>query len=95
MPKFEDDVVIPPPVVVAPVQAPWTPPEPPKKIVWITCRASNGMGGTRGCEGRQAEVVYERANNPVTQEGGFEPNAGGRAVRYKCLTCRGSFHINS
>ena len=61
----------------------------PNQIVWIKCR------GHESCEGNQAEVVSMRANNPVTQDGGFEPNAGGRAVRYKCLTCKRSFHINS
>jgi hypothetical protein len=64
-------------------------PEPEKRVVWIKCRAHEN------CEGNQAEVVFERPSNPVTQEGGFEPNAGGRAIRYRCLTCRRTFHIQS
>lgn len=63
--------------------------EAPKKVVWIKCRAFEG------CEGNQAEVVFEKVNNPVTVDGGFEPNAGGRFVRYRCLTCHRVFHVRN
>lgn len=63
-----------------------------KRVVWIKCRAHLNADA---CPGNQAEVVFERSTNPMTQDGGFEPNAGGRAVRYKCLTCKRTFHINS
>jgi hypothetical protein len=76
----KNEPVVAPPIVV---------PVPPKRVVWIKCR------GHVSCEGNQSEVVSERPNNPMTQDGGFEPNAGGRAVRYRCLTCRRTFHINS
>lgn len=60
-----------------------------KKIVWIKCRAHEN------CTGNQAVVVFSRSNNPVSQDGGFDPVSGGRAVRYRCLTCNKTFHINS
>lgn len=68
------------------------PVQPPKKIVWIKCRAHMN---SEACPGNQAEVIFDRVSSPMTQDGGFEPNAGGRSVRYKCTTCKRSFHINS
>lgn len=64
---------------------------PPKKVVWIKCRAPNG----HGCEGNQAEVVFTLGNIPVGSDGSFTPEAGGRTIRYRCLTCKNSFHIHS
>jgi hypothetical protein len=68
------------------------PVQPVRRVVWIKCRAHMNSDA---CPGNQAEVVFERATNPLTSDGGFEPNAGGRAVRYKCTTCKRTFHINS
>jgi len=65
-----------------------------KRVVWIRCRASR-LSSDNACEGNQAEVVFERSTSPITSDGGFEPNAGGRAVRYRCTTCKRSFHVNS
>lgn len=73
-------------------QQPVQPPQPERRIVWIKCRAHMNSDA---CPGNQAEVVFERSNSPMTQDGGFEPNAGGRAVRYKCTTCKRTFHVNS
>lgn len=63
--------------------------EQPKKVVWIKCRAR------KECEGNQAVEVFQRANAPVSVDGGFEPNAGGRSIRYRCLTCNGTFHVHN
>jgi len=62
--------------------------EPPKKIVWMSCRASEG------CEGKQAEIVWSKAAQPVNPGGGFNPQAGGRSIRYRCLTCGQPFHVS-
>ena len=59
------------------------------EIVWVACRAREG------CEGKQAEVVFSRAHNATMPNGGFLPVAGGRTIRYTCLTCKGSFHIST
>ena len=59
----------------------------PKQIVWMACR------GTTGCEGQQAEVIFSRVAQPITSDGGFQPHAGGRSIRYRCLTCGQPFHI--
>lgn len=39
---------------------------------------------TKGCEGKQAVVVFRK-----------KTGAGGHAARYRCLSCNGSFHINT
>ena len=70
-------------------QNPQAPAEPPKKIVWIKCRASEG------CEGNQAEIVFVHNASPVSGDGSFIPEAGGRSVRYKCTTCGNPFHVRS
>lgn len=62
---------------------------PAQKSVWIKCRAREH------CEGNQAVVVFDRQNSPVDGLGTFTPAAGGRAIRYRCLTCKNVFHINS
>lgn len=61
---------------------------PPKKIVWIKCRAKEW------CEGNQAEVVFDISKSPVGQGGTFAPEAGGRSIRYRCLSCKNVFHIH-
>lgn len=63
-----------------------------KKIVWIKCRAHSNPDA---CPGNQAEVVFDRAVNPVSNDGGFEPSAGGRSVRYRCISCKRVFHIST
>jgi len=61
--------------------------QPKKKPVWIACRA------TEGCPGNQAEIVFIQGSQSGDGKGGFTPAAGGRFVRYKCLTCNKAFHI--
>ena len=61
--------------------------EQPKKIVWMSCRA------TAGCEGKQAEIVFSRVAQPMMPGGGFNPQAGSRSIRYRCLTCGQPFHV--
>lgn len=61
--------------------------QPKKKIIWMACR------GTTGCPGNQAEVVFCHVAQPLTPEGGFNPQAGGRSIRYRCLTCGQPFHV--
>ena len=65
------------------------PPVPPKQVVWIKCRAHEA------CEGNQAEIVFNRQHSPATADGGFTPVSGGRSIRYRCLTCKNAFHVNS
>ena len=60
-----------------------------QKPVWIKCRAR------ATCEGNTAVIVYARQSVSTSNSGGFEPNSGGKSVRYRCLTCKGTFHINS
>jgi len=68
--------------------------QPQKKVVWIKCRARHGDSGQE-CEGNQCEVVFERNANASSSDGSFIPTGGGKAVRYRCLTCKGTFHINT
>jgi len=49
------------------------------KPLWISCRA------TQGCEGNYAVQT-------ISGEIGLD-NGGGSWLRYRCLTCGGSFHI--
>ena len=53
---------------------------PPKKIVWMSCRASEA------CEGNHAycTLIFR---TPLTQ-------GGGTARRYRCTTCNGVFTIS-
>ena len=60
-----------------------------KKIVWMACRA------TEGCKGNQAEIVFIQTSASNLPGGGFVPEAGGRSIRYKCLTCGKPFHVKS
>jgi len=63
--------------------------ENPKKKVWIACRA------TPECEGTYAEIVFERSQGQDGRAlGSFLPVAGGKIVRYRCLTCGRSFHVS-
>lgn len=52
---------------------------PPKKEVWMSCRA------TPGCEGKTAYIALMK-RNALTQGGGV-------SYRYRCLTCKGVWHI--
>lgn len=70
-----------------PPAAPPLPEEP--KQVWIACRAKES------CEGNQAVIEFSRSHQPLNGKGGFNAQVGGRATRYKCLTCGGAFHINT
>jgi hypothetical protein len=65
--------------------------KPEEKKVWINCRA------TEGCPGKQAVIVFSRQNSPTdpSGSGAFVPEAGGRTIRYRCLTCGKAFHIRS
>ncbi len=56
-------------------------PKPPQNVQWIACRAKKGLL----CPGNQATVIKLRTIAP--QEG------GGTVYRYKCLTCRGAWHL--
>lgn len=47
--------------------------------VWMSCRA------TEGCKGTKAKIVFMQR---LPLQAG-----GGTALRYKCLTCGGAFHI--
>lgn len=68
------------PTKPAPVQpSNQLPVQPQKKIVWMSCRASEK------CEGKQAYIVMERK---VPLAGG-----GGTSRRYRCLLCKGVWHI--
>jgi len=55
------------------------PVQPPKKIVWMTCRAAEH------CEGKQAyaTLIFRKT---IMQ-------GGGTTTRYRCTTCNGSFSI--
>ena len=53
--------------------------QPPKKVVWMSCRA------TEGCEGKQAYITLMK-RNPITA-------GGGTSYRYRCTTCNGVWHI--
>ena len=75
-------------------QKPQAPEAPPKKLVWIKCRARRGEPG-QGCEGNQAEVVFDRSANTTSPDGSFMPTGGGHMIRYRCQLCRGTFHINT
>lgn len=57
--------------------------------VWIKCRAREQ------CEGNYAKKVMEYSRQPTNGKGSFVPDAGGKLVRYQCLTCNGLFHINN
>jgi len=52
---------------------------PPKKEVWISCRASEA------CEGNKAyaTLIFQK---PITA-------GGGKTTRYRCTTCKGVFTI--
>ena len=54
---------------------------PPKKIVWMSCRASNA------CDGNHAYATLIFRN--LLEEG------GGQTIRYRCTTCNGSFQITT
>ena len=58
-------------------------------IVWVACRAKNA------CEGQQAEIVFLRSHGAPASHGTFNAAAGGRTIRYKCLTCGQPFHITT
>ena len=64
-------------------------PQNTQKPVWIKCRAREG------CEGQTAVIVFNHQNSPVEGVGTFIPTAGGRSIRYRCLTCKNVFHISS
>jgi hypothetical protein len=57
----------------------YKPVQPPKKEVWMKCRASEG------CEGNKAYIALQR-RNPIQQGGGV-------SYRYRCTTCNGVWHI--
>ena len=57
--------------------------------VFIACRAKEG------CPGREAIITLVRNNTPNMPGGGFMPESGGRMVRYRCLTCGGTFTIQT
>jgi len=57
--------------------------------VWIMCRAKNA------CEGQQAEIVFIQRPGQGAKRGEFVPTAGGKTIRYKCLTCGQPFHIST
>ena len=48
--------------------------------VWMACRA-NG----KGCGGNHAKKVFDRK---IPLQAG-----GGRAIRYQCLNCGGTWHV--
>lgn len=52
---------------------------PPKKEVWMSCRA------TPGCEGKKAFIS-------LMQKRAFL-QGGGTFYRYRCLTCNGVWHV--
>lgn len=58
-------------------------PKPPKvddpEVVWMKCRAK------AECPGNYAKVVFRR-KMPIEQ-------GGGTAIRYKCMLCKGAWHI--
>ncbi len=66
-----------------------TPPTEPvdKDVVWMHCRAhSDQQIDSKGtCQGNQAKVVYKK--KIALQHG------GGTVTRYRCLTCKGVWHI--
>jgi len=57
--------------------------------VWVACRAKNA------CEGQQAEIVFIKGHGKPAHRGAFNPIAGGRTIRYKCLECGQPFHITT
>ena len=67
------------------------PQAPPKKLVWIACRA------TRDCPGNTAELVSKKPNNLAvpSARGSYETARGGYNTRYRCQTCNGVFYINT
>jgi hypothetical protein len=60
-----------------------------QKEVWIKCRANES------CEGNNAVIVTKRTHQPLTAAGGFNAQMGGATVRYRCLTCKGTFHVTN
>ncbi len=66
-----------------------TPPTTPKDkdVVWMHCRAQSDqqIDSHKSCQGNQAKVVY---NKKVGMQHG-----GGSVTRYRCLTCKGVWHI--
>ena len=61
-------------------------PEP----VWIHCRANEK------CEGNQAVIVFQRSQKTGDRKAvrGFNiAERVGKLIRYRCLTCNGTFHI--
>jgi len=61
--------------------------EPPKKPVWIACRA------TPGCQGHQAVILWQHRFDPAGIQGVKIADGSGKAIRYRCLTCNHDFHI--
>lgn len=67
-------------------------------IVWVACRVHG-----KGCGGRQAVIVSTRSHNPTPNQspsghrtigGSFEAASGGKVIRYRCLSCGGTFLIS-
>jgi len=54
---------------------------PPKKVVWMKCRASEA------CEGNHAYATLI-FRHPLLQ-------GGGQTIRYRCTTCNGFFQITA
>lgn len=62
--------------------------QPPKQeVVWMRCRArpDQQIDSHRGCQGNQAVVVFRKPRS--VQQG------GGTVTRYRCLTCKGVWHL--
>lgn len=52
---------------------------PPKKEVWMACRAGTG------CDGKKAYIALMK-RNAIDQGGGI-------SYRYRCTKCNGVWHI--
>ena len=62
---------------------------PKYEKVWIACRSKEG------CTGNYAEMIHVRIQNPTPGMGQFEVAAGGKVIRYRCVTCGGVFTIST
>ena len=83
------------PKLIAPPEQPKAV-EPPKKAeppknptVWIACRVKGS-----DCQGNQAEMLPPVPHRPLAA-GSFVPEMGGKSTRYRCLTCKRQFVINT
>jgi tRNA A37 threonylcarbamoyladenosine synthetase subunit TsaC/SUA5/YrdC len=59
-------------------------PQQEEKKVWIKCRAK------QECPGNYAIITFVKRHNPAELV-----SQGGSTIRYRCLTCGGTFTIST